>query len=78
MTQERNRWTKELFTILTDHANLQYWKSPRNLNRHMLNSTLTYRNMTIKSSISWEKPSYLLTLYPDHLALTRETTITSK
>ena len=27
-------WTKELFTILTDHANLQYWKSPRNLNRH--------------------------------------------
>ena len=26
-------WTKELFTILTDHANLQYWKSPRNLNR---------------------------------------------
>ena len=26
-------WTKEPFTILTDHANLQYWKSPRNLNR---------------------------------------------
>jgi hypothetical protein len=26
-------WTKELFTILTDHANLQYWKSPRDLNR---------------------------------------------
>jgi hypothetical protein len=26
-------WTKELFTILTNHANLQYWKSPRNLNR---------------------------------------------
>jgi hypothetical protein len=25
-------WTKEPFTILTDHANLQYWKSPRNLN----------------------------------------------
>jgi hypothetical protein len=28
-------WTKELFTILTDHANLQYWKSPRNLNRRI-------------------------------------------
>ena len=28
-------WTKEPFTILTNHANLQYWKSPRNLNRHM-------------------------------------------
>ena len=26
-------WTKEPFAILTDHANLQYWKSPRNLNR---------------------------------------------
>jgi hypothetical protein len=26
-------WTKEPFTIITDHANLQYWKSPRNLNR---------------------------------------------
>jgi len=25
-------WTKEPFTILTDHTNLQYWKSPRNLN----------------------------------------------
>jgi hypothetical protein len=21
-------WTKEPFTIITDHANLQYWKSP--------------------------------------------------
>ena len=27
-------WTKVLFIIQTDHANLQYWKSPRNLNRH--------------------------------------------
>ena len=26
-------WTKEPFLIQTDHANLQYWKSPRNLNR---------------------------------------------
>jgi hypothetical protein len=26
-------WTKEPFTILTDHANLQYWKSPCNLKR---------------------------------------------
>jgi hypothetical protein len=26
-------WTKEPFTILTDHANLQYWKAPQNLNR---------------------------------------------
>jgi RNase H-like domain found in reverse transcriptase len=26
-------WTKEPFTILTDHTNLQYWKSPKNLNR---------------------------------------------
>ena len=26
-------WTKDLFTILTDHANLLYWKSPRKLNR---------------------------------------------
>ena len=26
-------WTKESFLIQTDHANLQYWKSPRNLNR---------------------------------------------
>jgi RNase H-like domain found in reverse transcriptase len=26
-------WTKEPFTILTDHANLQYWKSPKDLNR---------------------------------------------
>src|SRR6266850_1577598 len=26
-------WTKETFTILTDHANLQYWKAPKNLNR---------------------------------------------
>jgi hypothetical protein len=25
-------WTKEPFTILTDHINLQYWKAPRNLN----------------------------------------------
>jgi hypothetical protein len=25
-------WTKEPFTILMDHANLQYWKAPRNLN----------------------------------------------
>jgi hypothetical protein len=25
-------WTKEPFLIQTDHANLQYWKSPRNLN----------------------------------------------
>jgi hypothetical protein len=27
-------WTKEPFLIQTDHANLQYWKSPRNLNQH--------------------------------------------
>ena len=27
-------WTKEPFVIITDHANLQYWKSPKNLNRH--------------------------------------------
>jgi hypothetical protein len=26
-------WTKEPFTILSDHTNLQYWKSPKNLNR---------------------------------------------
>ena len=26
-------WTKFPFTIMTDHANLQYWKSPKNLNR---------------------------------------------
>ena len=26
-------WTKEPFVIKTDHANLQYWKSPKNLNR---------------------------------------------
>jgi len=25
-------WTKEPFTILTDHMNLTYWKSPQNLN----------------------------------------------
>ncbi len=28
-------WTKTPFTILTDHANLQYWKVPQKLNRHM-------------------------------------------
>jgi RNase H-like domain found in reverse transcriptase/Integrase zinc binding domain len=28
-------WTKEPFTILTDHANLLHWKSPRKLNRRM-------------------------------------------
>jgi len=27
-------WTKGPFTILTDHTNLTYWKSPQNLNRH--------------------------------------------
>ena len=27
-------WTKVPFIIWTDHGNLQYWKSPRNLNRH--------------------------------------------
>jgi hypothetical protein len=26
-------WTKEPFVIITDHTNLQYWKSPQNLNR---------------------------------------------
>jgi len=26
-------WTKEPFMILTNHANLTYWKSPQNLNR---------------------------------------------
>ena len=26
-------WTKEPFIIMMDHANLQYWKSPKNLNR---------------------------------------------
>jgi hypothetical protein len=26
-------WTKEPFTILTDHVNLLHWKSPRKLNR---------------------------------------------
>jgi hypothetical protein len=25
-------WTKEPFVIITNHANLQYWKSPQNLN----------------------------------------------
>jgi Integrase zinc binding domain/RNase H-like domain found in reverse transcriptase len=28
-------WTKEPFTIMTDHVNLQYWKSLKNLNRWM-------------------------------------------
>jgi hypothetical protein len=27
------RWAKEPFIIITNHANLQYWKSPQNLNR---------------------------------------------
>jgi len=27
------RWTKHPFIILTDHANLQYWKAPQNLTR---------------------------------------------
>ena len=27
-------WTKNPFIICTDHTNLQYWKSPRNLNHH--------------------------------------------
>jgi hypothetical protein len=26
-------WTKLPFIILTDHANLQYWKAPKNLNQ---------------------------------------------
>jgi RNase H-like domain found in reverse transcriptase len=26
-------WTKDPFTIYTDHTNLLYWKSPRKLNR---------------------------------------------
>ena len=26
-------WTKMPFVIRTDHANLQYWKAPQNLNR---------------------------------------------
>jgi len=26
-------WTKFPFIILTDHANLQYWKAPKNLDR---------------------------------------------
>jgi hypothetical protein len=26
-------WTKEPFTILTNHTNLQYWKALRNLNQ---------------------------------------------
>src|SRR5258708_10058457 len=29
-------WTKLPFIILTDHANLQYWKAPKNLNRRMV------------------------------------------
>jgi Integrase zinc binding domain/RNase H-like domain found in reverse transcriptase len=28
-------WTKKPFAILTVHANLTYWKAPRNLNRRM-------------------------------------------
>jgi hypothetical protein len=28
-------WTKIPFTIMTDHANLQYWKSPQNLTWHV-------------------------------------------
>ena len=28
-------WTKEPFTVLTDHANLQYWKVLQNLTRHI-------------------------------------------
>ena len=28
-------WTKEPFTILMDHTNLQYWKAPQNLTRRM-------------------------------------------
>jgi uncharacterized protein with PIN domain len=27
-------WTKVPFTIMMDHANLQYWKSPQNLTQH--------------------------------------------
>jgi hypothetical protein len=28
------KWTTEPFTIVTDHANLLYWKATRKLNRH--------------------------------------------
>jgi hypothetical protein len=28
-------WTEHPFIIHTDHTNLQYWKSPQNLNRRM-------------------------------------------
>ena len=31
--QQYLEWTREPFAILSDHANLQYWKSSRNLNR---------------------------------------------
>ena len=29
-------WTKFPFVILTNHANLQYWKAPQNLNHRMV------------------------------------------
>ena len=52
-------WTKEPFTILTNYANLQYWKAQRTSTDEQHNGTQTYKSTTTTSSTSQEKPTPL-------------------
>jgi hypothetical protein len=61
-------WIKEPFTIPTDHANLQYWKSPKNT---WHNGMQTFKNTTMRSTISPETSTYLQMPYHNHLEKTK-------
>jgi hypothetical protein len=51
-------WTKEPFTILTNHANLQYWKALETLTEEQQGGIRIYKNTTMKSNTSTEKQTY--------------------
>ena len=65
-------WTKTPFIICTDHANLQYWKSPRNLNHHTARWHADLQEYDYILEYILEKPTLLQMLCKDHPGKTME------
>jgi hypothetical protein len=60
-------WMKEQFMILTDHANLQYWKPQRISTDEQLDGIWTSKNTTMKSNTFPAAPIYQQMPYHNHL-----------
>jgi len=71
--------TTHPFTLITDHANLTFWKHPRKVNRRVARWFAELQTMTSKSNTPRERHTQPPTSSPDHSQMTKanKTTKTS-